>query len=370
MPERYAARPPRDDPVPDARHPLSSVADARPGLRRQGMRLPVPPGDLRPVVRAGHARDAVLHRLPEAHRPPLRGRRRRDGRAREGRGPARLRRRGDARRARRRGRARVAGRRGVDRLGAARVRAGRPRGSVHGRSRRPTTPIEHPRLRRRRGAGDARQRGRRPAAVQLHPPGDRPDRSAGDRDLDRGRFARPGQAHEAGDLRALRRAVRPPGGDAQRRPRLGEGDAADLPGAQGLLRGDRQRPARPDRAGARRRRGCRARADRRGQARARAVRDRATRARRRPSSWSASSAATGSGWPSPTSRFTLDAGATLVVFGPNGAGKSTLLRVLADAAAPARRRRSACSASRCPTRTGRCAGGSACSATTRCSTGT
>ena len=39
---------------------------ARPGLRRQGMRLPAPQGDLRPDLRAGHARHAVLHRLPEA----------------------------------------------------------------------------------------------------------------------------------------------------------------------------------------------------------------------------------------------------------------------------------------------------------------
>ena len=39
--------------------------------------------------------------------------------------------------------------------------------------------------------------------------------------------------------------------DPQRRPRLGEGDAADLPGPQGVLRGDRQRRPRPDRAAAR-----------------------------------------------------------------------------------------------------------------------
>ena len=43
------------------------------------------------------------------------------------------------------------------------------------------------------------------------------------------------------------------GGAAQRRARLGQGDAADLPGPQGVLRGDRQRRARPDRAAARRR---------------------------------------------------------------------------------------------------------------------
>ena len=44
------------------------TGDARPGLRRQGMRLPAPQGDLRSVVRPGNARDAVLHRLPAARR--------------------------------------------------------------------------------------------------------------------------------------------------------------------------------------------------------------------------------------------------------------------------------------------------------------
>ena len=49
----------------------------------------------------------------------------------------------------------------------------------------------------------------------------------------------------------LRRAVRAAGGAAQRGPRLGQGHAADLPGPQGVLRGHRQRRARPDRAAAR-----------------------------------------------------------------------------------------------------------------------
>ena len=49
---------------------------------------------------------------------------------------------------------------------------------------------------------------------------------------------------------------------------LGEGQPADLPGPQGLLRGHRQRRAGPDRAAARRGRGRRARADRRGARRA------------------------------------------------------------------------------------------------------
>ena len=46
------------------------------------------------------------------------------------------------------------------------------------------------------------------------------------------------------------------------RPRLGEAHAAHLPGPQGVLRGDRQRRARPDRAAARRRHARRAGADR------------------------------------------------------------------------------------------------------------
>ena len=64
------------------------------------MRLPVPPRDLRPDLRARHARHAVLHRVPEARGAPLpRGRRGRD-RPGEGRGAAGLRRRRDAHRPR------------------------------------------------------------------------------------------------------------------------------------------------------------------------------------------------------------------------------------------------------------------------------
>jgi acyl-CoA reductase-like NAD-dependent aldehyde dehydrogenase len=71
-------------------------------------------GDLRPVVRARHARGAVLHRVPAPRRPALPGRRRRRCGAREGRGPAHLRRRRDARRAGRgtRSSRRARGRRG------------------------------------------------------------------------------------------------------------------------------------------------------------------------------------------------------------------------------------------------------------------
>ena len=101
-----------------------------------------------------------------------------------------------------------AGRRGLDPLGAARVRVRRPRrlpdrDRRHRRHRR-----QHPRVRRRRAAGDARQRRRRAAAVQLHPPGDRAHRPARGGDLDRGRLAGAGQADEARDRRAVRRALR------------------------------------------------------------------------------------------------------------------------------------------------------------------
>ena len=68
---------------------------------------------------------------------------------------------------------------------------------------------------------------------------------AGDRDLDRRRLPGARQAAEARDRRGLRRALRAPGGDPQRGPRLGQGDASHLPGPQGVLRGDRQRRAGP-----------------------------------------------------------------------------------------------------------------------------
>ncbi len=125
---------------------------------------------------------------------------------------------------------------------------GRPRGRLHGDRRHRRQRGQHRRLRRRREAGDAGQRRRRAAALQLHPAGDRAQRPAGDRDLHRRRLAGAGEADEAGDRRAVRRGVRAAGGDPQRRPRLGEGDAADLPGPQGVLRGDRQRRPRPGRA--------------------------------------------------------------------------------------------------------------------------
>ena len=66
--------------------------------------------------------------------------------------------------------------------------------------------------------------------------------------------------------------------------------------------------------------------------------------------------------------FALPEGRTLGLFGANGAGKSTLLRVLATLLRPhggsvQRARRRAARA-----RPGRCAGGSATSGTSRCST--
>ena len=65
--------------------------------------------------------------------------------------------------------------------------------------------------------------------------------------------------------------------------------------------------------------------------------------------------------------LTLEAGQTLAVLGPNGAGKTTLLRLLATLLRP-HAGELACSATRFPRRAGRCAGGSGCSVTSRCST--
>ena len=57
--------------------------------------------------------------------------------------------------------------------------------------------------------------------------------------------ARAGEADEARDVRAVWRGVRAARDDAQRTPGLGEGDAADRSGPEGILRGDRQRRPRP-----------------------------------------------------------------------------------------------------------------------------
>ena len=107
--------------------------DARPGLCRQGVRMSAAQGDLRPELRAGHARHPLLHCLPEAVGPPLPGGRRRRGGPGEGRGSARVRRAGDADRTERRAGARGVRARGLDSLGAASLRRrARPGGSVHG----------------------------------------------------------------------------------------------------------------------------------------------------------------------------------------------------------------------------------------------
>ena len=127
------------------------------------------------------------------------GGRRRRHRAREGRGPARLRRRRDARsRPTRSELLQQLAREGSITLGAARVRRRRgPRGRLHRDRRDRRHRREHPHLRGRRAARDAREHRRRAAALQLHPPGDRPHRPAGHRDLDRRRLARAGQADQA-----------------------------------------------------------------------------------------------------------------------------------------------------------------------------
>ena len=65
--------------------------------------------------------------------------------------------------------------------------------------------------------------------------------------------------------------------------------------------------------------------------------------------------------------LSLAAGQTLVVLGPNGAGKTTLLRLLATLLRPHAGERAVLGRG-CPQRPGRCAGGSGCSATSRCST--
>ena len=66
--------------------------------------------------------------------------------------------------------------------------------------------------------------------------------------------------------------------------------------------------------------------------------------------------------------LTLDPGQTLAVLGPNGAGKTTLLRMLATLLRPHAGDAARARPRACPTRPGPCAGGSACSATSRCST--
>ena len=66
----------------------------------------------------------------------------------------------------------------------------------------------------------------------------------------------------------------------------------------------------------------------------------------------------------------VDEGETLAVFGANGAGKTTLLRILATLLRPHRGVARVLGHASCRARAGRCAGGSASSATSRCSTAT
>ena len=220
------------------------------------MCLPVPSRHVRPDVRARHARHPVLRRLPEAAQPPLPRRRRRRDRPREGRGAPGLRRRRDRHRARDRPRARAARRRRLDRAGSGASTPARRTSTASfmviagdRRHRR-----QHPHLRRRRERAmlvnvvdvpplcnfilPAIVR-TGPLAIAISTAGASPALAK--------RMKRQ-IAEQYGEPYA--RA----GGHAQRRARLGEGDAADLPGPQGVLRGHRQRRARPDRAAARRRR--------------------------------------------------------------------------------------------------------------------
>ena len=243
--------------------------DARRRLRGQGMRLPVPPRDLRPDLRAGHAGDAVLHRLPEADGPPLRRRRRRRDRAGEGRGPARLRRPRGARRARRG-------------PGAASSSPPRARSSGAGASTSRGDLERHVHRDRRDGRHatstsrvyeDAERRAMLVNVVDVPPLCN---------------FILPAIVRTgplaiaistAGASPALAKRIKRQIADEFGEPyarlavllnevaRLGEGHAAHLPGPQGVLRGHRQRRARPDRAAARRGRGRRPRPHRRRAAR-------------------------------------------------------------------------------------------------------
>ena len=213
--------------------------------------LRVPPcarGRLRQLVQPRPRRDPVLHDVPEPARPALPRRRRRADRAREDRGPAR----GRGRRARRRARGAARGR-GARARGLAAARAARlPRATI---SRAPSSSSPRPRTPSSTCGvfqeAEARtmlvERRRRAAALQLHHARDRAQRPDLDRRLDARREPGARQAAAHRDLRDLRRAVRAARRDAQRHPRLGARDAADLPGSQGLLRGDRERPARSDR---------------------------------------------------------------------------------------------------------------------------
>ena len=77
---------PPDRACPGKRHrvPTFTWVHAGSSVRGQGVRLPVPSGDLRPDLRPGHARDPSIYGRPEAEGAPLPGGRRRRDRPREG----------------------------------------------------------------------------------------------------------------------------------------------------------------------------------------------------------------------------------------------------------------------------------------------
>ena len=177
------------------------------------------------------------------------GRRRR--RAREGRGPARLRRRRHADRPGRDRAAAGARARGLDPLGAARVR--RPEdleGMFIVIAATDDTDVNIAIYE------DAERRAMLVNVVDVPPlcnfilPAIVRTGPARDRDLHRGRVAGARQAHPRRDRRRVRRALRAAGDPAQRGPRLGQGHPPHLPGPQGLLRVDRERRPRSGRAAA------------------------------------------------------------------------------------------------------------------------
>ena len=162
------------------------------------MRLPAPQGDLRPDAASGHARHPVLHRLPEARRAALPGRRRRRRGAGEGRGAAGLRRRR---------------RRWSRRTRSSRSASSREEGSIRWERREYGGPADLEGVFMVIAATsdtdvnirvfeDAERRAMLVNVVDVPPlcnfilPGDHPHRAARDRDLHRRRLAGAGEAHQ------------------------------------------------------------------------------------------------------------------------------------------------------------------------------
>ena len=258
--------------------------DACRRLRRKGMRLPVPPRDLRPDLRAGHARHAVLHRVPEARGPALRGGRRGRDRPGEGRGAAGLRRRRDADRARGRARARSSSPPRARSAGSG-ARTPAPRTSRAPSWSSPATNDTDVNI---AVYDDAERRAMLvnvvdvpplcnfilPAIVRTGPLAIAISTAGASPALAKRMKREVAElfGEEYAELAVMLNDV----------ARLGQGHAAHLPGPQGVLRGDRQRRSRPDRAAARRRRAGRARPHRgRAQRRSRRPDGRAHPPRRR-----------------------------------------------------------------------------------------